>query len=118
MSVRSIQRDMDALRCFIAERQLPQEIIYSKSGGGYRLVSSERRSLTNDEILAVCKILLESRSMCKDELMPILDKLIDCAVPDGSKKTVKQLIGNEAFLLTGRFVVAGRQSSPTAQALG
>lgn len=97
VSVRSIQRDMDALRCFIAERQLPQEIIYSKSGGGYRLVSSERRSLTNDEILAVCKILLESRSMRKDELMPILDKLIDCAVPDGSKKTVKRLIGNEAF---------------------
>ena len=97
VSVRSIQRDMDALRCFIAERRLPQEIVYSKRNGGYRLVSSESSSLTNDEILAVCKILLESRSMRKDEMLPILDKLIACAVPNESKKAVKELIGNEAF---------------------
>ena len=97
VSTRSIQRDVESLRCFIAEQRLPQEIVYSQKSGGYRLLFSEPRGLTNDEILAVCKILLESRSMRRDEMMPILDKLIDCAVPEESKKTVKKLIGNEAY---------------------
>ena len=96
VSTRSIQRDVEALRCFIAEQGLTQEIVYSKQFGGYRLMFSEPRGLTNDEILAVCKILLESRSLRRDEMMPILDKLIDCAVPEDSKKAVKKLIGNEA----------------------
>ena len=96
VSTRSIQRDVEALRCFIAEQGLTQEIVYSKKLGGYRLMFSEPRALTNDEILAVCKILLESRSLRRDEMMPILDKLIDCAVPEDSRKAVKKLIGNEA----------------------
>lgn len=34
--------------------------------------------------------------MRRDEMMPILDKLIDCCVPPESKKTVKSLVSNEA----------------------
>ena len=101
VSTRSIQRDVEALRCFIAEQGLAQEIVYGKKFGGYRLMFSEPRGLTNDEILAVCKILLESRSLRRDEMMPILDKLIDCAVPEDSKKAVKKLIGNEAHHYIG-----------------
>lgn len=33
--------------------------------------------------------------MRKDEMLPILDKLIDCAVPEESKRAVKSLIANE-----------------------
>ena len=97
VSLRSIQRDMESLRCFIAEENLPQEITYGKRQGGYKLVLSQSRGLNNDEILAVCKILLESRSLRKDEMTPILDKLIDCAVPESSKRRVKELIANESF---------------------
>lgn len=97
VSERSIQRDIAALRCFIAEQQLPQEIVYDRKADGFRLVFSKPRGLSNDEILAVCKILLESRSMRRDEMLPILDKLIECAVPEESKKTVKTLIGNESY---------------------
>lgn len=92
---RSIQRDMEALRCFLAEQQLPQDVIYDRTAKGYRLTNSVPKGLTNSEILAVCKILLESRSMRKDEMLPILDKLIDCAVPEDSKKAVRALIANE-----------------------
>ena len=97
VSERSIQRDIAALRCFITEQQLPQEIVYDRKADGFRLVFSKPRGLSNDEILAVCKILLESRSMRRDEMLPILDKLIECAVPEESKKTVKTLIGNESY---------------------
>lgn len=97
VSERSIQRDMDSLRCFLSEQQLQQDVIYDRSVKGYRLVNSIPKGLSNSEILAVCKILLESRSMRQDEMLPILDKLIDCAVPEESKKAVKDLIANEKF---------------------
>ena len=97
VSVRSIQRDIEALRCFLAEQKMPQEILYSRQDGGYRMLSREDCRLTNDEILAVCKILLESRSMRRDEMLPILNKLICCAVPENNQRAVRQLIGNESF---------------------
>lgn len=94
---RSIQRDMESLRCFLAEQGLAQDIVYDRYLRGYRLTNAVPRGLSNSEILAVCKILLESRSMRKDEMLPILDKLIDCAVPTESQQAVKSLISNEQF---------------------
>lgn len=94
---RSIQRDMEALRCFFAEQGLRQDIIYDKSAKGYRLEQSAASLLSNSEILAVCKILLESRSMRKDEMLPILDKLVSCCVPEHSKRAVSDLLSNEKF---------------------
>ena len=95
VSERSIQRDMEALRCFIANQSLAQDIIYDYKQRGYRLVNMLPKGLSNSEILAVCKILLESRSMRRDEMLPILDKLIDCAVPEESRRAVMELIANE-----------------------
>lgn len=95
VSDRSIQRDMESLRCFIANQSLPQDIIYDYKMRGYRLVNNLPKGLTNSEVLAVCKILLESRSMRRDEMLPILDKLIDCAVPEESRRAVVELIANE-----------------------
>lgn len=94
---RSIQRDMESLRCFLAEQQLPQEIFYDRKLHGYKLVDRVPTGLTNSEILAVCKILLESRSMKKGEMFSILDKLVDCAVPAENQQAVKELISNEKF---------------------
>ena len=33
--------------------------------------------------------------MRRDEMLPILDKLVDCAVPPEQRQAVKLLIGNE-----------------------
>ena len=94
---RSIQRDIESLRCFLMEQVTGQDVIYDRQQKGYRLTNSIPRSLSNSEILAVCKILLESRSMRKDEMLPILDKLIDCCVPAENKRVVAELIANEKF---------------------
>lgn len=59
------------------------------------MVSGNPRGLTNSEILAVCKILLESRSLPARDMGGILDKLIDCAVPQESQKAVRELVANE-----------------------
>lgn len=95
VTVRSIQRDIESLRNFLADQGLAQDVIYDRGTKGYRLTNIVPKGLTNSEILAVCKILLESRSMRSDEMLPILDKLIDCAVPEESRKAVKALIANE-----------------------
>lgn len=94
---RSVQRDMEDLRTFVTEQMLMQEIIYDPKAKGYRLANSVPKSLTNSEILAVSKILLESRSMRRDEMMPILDKLIACCVPAENRKAVGSLIANERY---------------------
>lgn len=46
---------------------------------------------------AVCKILLESRSLRKDELAPILDKIINNCVSLSNRPQVDDLISNEKF---------------------
>ena len=45
------------------------------------------------------RFLLESRSMVADEMMPILDRLIDCCVPERNKAVVQSLVANEAVSL-------------------
>lgn len=95
VTTRSIQRDIESLRYFLADQGLAQDVVFDRTAKGYRLANIIPKGLSNSEILAVCKILLESRSMRKDEMLPILDKLIDCAVPKESQKAVKALIANE-----------------------
>lgn len=94
---RSIQRDLGALRCFLDEQDIGQEIIYDKASRGYHIQDVAPQTLSNSEILAVCKILLESRSMRKDEMLPILDKLISRCVPEQNKKAVQEMIANEKY---------------------
>lgn len=94
---RTIQRDINTLQNFLNTQIPAREIIYDHSLGGHRLVDKDTQFLTNDEILAVGKILLESRSLVKDEMLPILDKLIASCVPAANKKMVKELLANETL---------------------
>ena len=97
----SFQRDIDDLRTYFSnqniETGLNQELIYDRKIKGYRLVPPIRNVLSNEEVFAVLKILLESRAFTKEELTPILDKLIDCCVPRENKYQVTELISNERY---------------------
>lgn len=92
---RSVDRDIDTLRSFLADQHAGQELVYDRRAQGYRLAESAPVRLSNSEILAVCKILLESRSMRRDEMLPILDKLVSCCVPEDSRRAVAELLANE-----------------------
>ena len=95
---RSIQRDFEDIRAYFAnDPESNRELIYDRTQKGYVLVQNQKKSLTNSEILTVCKILLESRSLTKEEMYPIIDKLLQCCVPYGNYKKVADLIGNEKF---------------------
>lgn len=99
VSEKTIQRDIDDLRTYLAEMHTYESDIlikYDKTKRGYYLVRYEREWLTNEEVLALCKILLESRAFCKDELNPLITKLVAQVAPN-DKKLVEDTIRNEKF---------------------
>lgn len=50
---RSIQRDIESLRCFFAEQELPQDIVYDKRSRGYRLIDNAQKKLSNSEVMEI-----------------------------------------------------------------
>ena len=98
---RTIQRDIDDIRNFLESDMENTGIlnsgVYSRIEKGYRLEQIYQLKLTNGEILAICKILLDSRALRKEEMSDVLDKLISCCVPKKNQKLVKELISNEKF---------------------
>lgn len=98
---RSIQRDIDHIRNFLDEDSdrtgVVNSIVYDRNAKGYRLETLYQIRLQNSEVLALCKILLDSRAFTKAEMVEMLDKLITCCVPKVNQKRVKDLISNEEF---------------------
>lgn len=98
---RSIQRDIDHIRIFLDEDSdrtgVVNSIVYDRNAKGYRLETLYKIRLQNSEVLALCKILLDSRAFTKAEMVEMLDKLITCCVPKINQKRVKDLISNEEF---------------------
>jgi HTH domain protein len=93
---KTFQRDIDFLRAFYTENINPEiEIKYNKKKKGYILENNKDR-FRNEEILAISKILLESRAFCKDELDELLRKLRLLSEEDEMKQ-VKEMIKNEKF---------------------
>ena len=99
---RSIQRDIDEIRKYLSDRVVshPGEsrcIAYSREKKGFVMMGTKGSLMTNSEILAVSKILLESRAFAKEEMSDILDKMIAGCVPEKNIKLVSDLIANEKF---------------------
>lgn len=98
---RSIQRDIDHIRNFLdndSERTgVVNSIVYDRVAKGYRLEELYKIRLKNSEVLALCKILLDSRAFTKDEMVGMLDKLVTCCIPKANQKRVRDLISNEEF---------------------
>lgn len=101
VSTRSIQRDISAINNFFEQEAEKSGVIntieYDKKKGGHYLGQIHKTKLTNSEILAICKILLDSRAFTKKEMTSILDRMIDCCVPKDSQELVEDLISNEEF---------------------
>ena len=90
VTIRTIQRDISVLRCVLAEQRMGQEII--NDSNGYRLQHEPTELVGNREILMVGKILMESSSIQKDEILSILDKLIARCVPTWNQKAISELL--------------------------
>ena len=99
---RSIQRDIDDIRAFLDERAVEdagdsRQVVYDRKKKGFLMEGNPSPLMTNSEILAVSKILLESRAFTKKEMAVVLDKLISGCVPQSNMKLVTDLLANERF---------------------
>ena len=63
------------------------------------MTGNDSRLMDNSEILAVSKILLESRAFSKREITSILDKLVLGCVPRKNMKLVSDLIAMENIIM-------------------
>ena len=100
VSERTIQRDIDDIRAFFDNDSYKtgchREVVYDAASNGYMIKSDSDKHLNEKETLAVCKILLDNRSLSKREMMAIIDKLKNYA-PERCKKEVAELINSEKF---------------------
>lgn len=99
---RSIQRDIDDIRAFLEDQKTERstesrEIMYDRVHKGFTMTGADGSAMTNSEILAVSKILLESRAFSKKEMDTLLGKLIEGCVPLRNMKLVSDLIANEKY---------------------
>lgn len=96
---RSIQRDFDELRMFFENQYIEgksnKKLVYDRSVNRYQLIEDDSPLLSNSEIFAICKILLESRSLCKDDMENMINKLVELSIPKKNKAAVKTLVANE-----------------------
>lgn len=98
---RSIQRDIEDIREYLDEQAAltgnQRELLYDYKSHGYRIVQSDSGLLSKEEVLAVSKILLDSRAFLKEEMMSLLDRLLSCCVPKENQRLVNELIANEKY---------------------
>ena len=94
MNERSIQRDIDDIRSYFGNVTVGHDskVEYDRSKKGYRLEKKSETLLSSGEILAVCKILLDSRAFTQEEMKGIIDKLIALCTTDSERKQVRELI--------------------------
>lgn len=98
---RSIQRDIEDIRSFLdsnfEQSGIENTVIYDRINKGYKLEQLDKVKLSNSEILAICKILLDSRAFTKYEMSSMVRRLIDFCVPKTNQKLVRDLIANEEY---------------------
>lgn len=98
---KSIQRDLETVRDFLDRERMESgygsQLIYDFRERGYRLDRDEKLNLSNEETLAISKILLASRAFTKAEMTSILDRLIKNCVPLENRKLINGLLENEKY---------------------
>ena len=108
VSEKTMQRDIEGLREYLAGEQSYLEAVYDKETGGYRISRESAAGMQLEEEFAVCKILLESRPFPKAVMQQVLRKLLS-QVSREKREVVEKLIAQETHHYTepqhGRDVI-------------
>lgn len=99
ISDRTFQRDISTIQNFLQNQNNKtgekQKIKFKSEFGGYRLIVEKQTQLESKELLAICKVLLESRSLVEEEMFPIINKILNLYGVEDEQKLVKEYIANE-----------------------
>ncbi|WP_244835011.1 WYL domain-containing protein [Clostridium sp. BJN0001] len=94
---RTFYRYIKDIRKFIENPNgelMGKEVVLDRSKGGYILRGKMEKDLSEKEVLAISKVLLESRGFVKTELEDMLYKLLENCISE-DKDNIKKIIGNE-----------------------
>lgn len=94
---KTIQRDFDNIRNYLDLARTNAFFVYDRSLKGYRLETGHEPYLKKEEILAIVKILIESRAFPKSEMNDLIDKLTNLVHPV-NKEVIKKIMSNEKHL--------------------
>ncbi len=101
VTVRSIQRDIKDIQAYLFRQDDGASPVYAveydRRQKGYVLNRLDQSGFTNGEILAICKILLDSRAFTKKEMTDMLNKVVSHCVSPENQAVIRRLIKNEAF---------------------
>ncbi len=98
---RTIQRDIDDIREYLdfdsgnSNSGATDRIMYDRTIKGYYLEKAYNSKLSNSEILAICKILLDSRAFTKKEMDKVIGNIVECCALKDEEDIVRKLIANE-----------------------
>ncbi|WP_160690076.1 WYL domain-containing protein [Clostridium sp. C2-6-12] len=95
---KTIQRDIDEIRNYLIDKRNDYnvKIRYSRKNRGYLMEESSNKKLNCEELLAITKIILESRAFNKEEMNHLINILLN-EVNFEKRKHIKELIRNELF---------------------
>lgn len=71
-----------------------EKVIMDREKGGYILKGKHEKNLSEKEILAISKVLLESRGFIETEIEDMINKLLEICICE-DKENIKCIIGNE-----------------------
>lgn len=104
VNIRSIQRDIDSIRDFLSEQVaqngVVQSIEYDAKAKGYRLITQDVSILSKGDMLAVCKILLESKAFSKSDMTSLVSRILKLSVSPKEREQIESYISNELFCYT------------------
>lgn len=98
---KTIQRDINDIKNYFfdnREQLGEKDIIYKRDKKGYSISTTED-VLKREDILAIMKILLESRAFCKDELKHLTTSILG-QVSLNQRKNIEKLVSNELLNYT------------------
>lgn len=98
-SERSIQRDISQINRFFAEEHRPELIKFHRSDNTYSFESHREAPLSDEQLLAIIKILLATRGLNAEEMMGIVSGLRNMISP-AHKGIAKRIIENEIATYT------------------
>lgn len=97
VSEKTAQRDIDDIRAYLADMhqmETDAAVKYDRKRQGYYLVRGGKEWMTKEEVMAVSKILLESRAFETGEETLLIEKLL-AQVSENDRKSVEKIIRSE-----------------------
>lgn len=96
VSVKTIQRDIDDIRNYLANNFEGEQIIYDYQNRGYIIENQNDNVISAVEVFILIKILIESRAFCNEEMDGLINSIFSL-ISKQEQNTIKALVANEVF---------------------